>query len=128
MIGIIDLRSLGYHKIKQGILQQTLSRSYRFEKAEKLCEYFNKFVNTLKKESDQKSPRDDYLWLDPDEERRHMTDKEILEEYINLDNSCLSKEEKIKVMYMLLKYKEVFSLRDEIGTCPNNEVEIVCYR
>ena len=48
MIGIIDLRSLGYYKIKQGILQQNFSRCYRFEKAEKLCEYFNKFVNTLK--------------------------------------------------------------------------------
>ena len=50
MIGIIDLRSLGYYKIKQGIIQQNLSRYYRFEKAEKLCKYFNKFVNTLKKE------------------------------------------------------------------------------
>ena len=36
-IGIIDLRSLGYYKIKQGILQQNLSRYYRFEIAEKLC-------------------------------------------------------------------------------------------
>ena len=35
MIGIIDLRSLGYYKIKQDILQQNLSRYYRFEKAEK---------------------------------------------------------------------------------------------
>ena len=124
MIGVIDLRSLGYYKIKQGILQQNLSRYYRFEKAEKLCKYFNKFVNTLKKEREQKSPRDNYPWLDPDDERRHMTDKEILEKYVNLDNSCLSKEEKIKVMDMLFKYKEAFSLRDEIGTCPNIEVEI----
>ena len=54
MIGIIDLRSLRYYKIKQGILQQNLSRCYRFEKAEKLCEYFNEFVNTLKKEREQK--------------------------------------------------------------------------
>ena len=54
MIGIIDLRSLRYYKIKQGILQQNLSRYYRFEKAEKLCEYFNEFVNTLKKEREQK--------------------------------------------------------------------------
>ena len=29
MIGIIDLRSLGYYKIKQGILQQNLSRYYK---------------------------------------------------------------------------------------------------
>ena len=50
MIGIIDLRSLGYYKIEQGILHQNLSRYYRFEKVEKVCEYFNKFVNTLKKE------------------------------------------------------------------------------
>ena len=39
-IGIIDLRSLRYYKIKQGILQQNTSRYYRFEKAEKLCKYF----------------------------------------------------------------------------------------
>ena len=36
----------------------------------------------------------------------------------------MSKEEKLKVMDMLYKYKEAFSLRDEIGTCPNIEVEI----
>ena len=123
IIGIIDLRSLGYYKIKQGILQQKLSRYYRFEKAEKLCKYFNRFVNTLKKEREQKSPEDKYPWLDPDD-RRHMTDREILEKYINLNNSCLNKEEKIKVMDMLYRYKEAFSLRDEIGTCLNIEVEI----
>ena len=48
MIGIMDIRSLGYFKIKQGILQQNLSKYYKFKKAEKLCEYFNNFVNTLK--------------------------------------------------------------------------------
>ena len=52
MLGIVDLRSLGYYKIKQGILQQNLSKYYRFERAEILCEYFNYFVNTLKKERD----------------------------------------------------------------------------
>ena len=124
MIGIIDLRSLGYYKVKQGILQQNLSRYYRFEKAEKLCEYFKKFVNTLRKEREQKLPKDNYPWLDPDDDRRHMTDREILEKYINLNNSCLNKEEKIKVMDMLFKYKEAFSLRDEIDTCPNIEIEI----
>ena len=62
--------------------------------------------------------------MDPDDERRHMTDKEILEKYVNLDNSCLKRGEKLKVMDMLLKYKDAFSLRDEIGMCPNIEVEI----
>ena len=124
MIGNIDLRSLGYYKIKQGILQQNLSRYYRFEEAEKLVEYFNKFVNILKKEREQRSPKDKYPWLDPDDDQRHMTDKEIFEKYINLDNSCLNEEEKIQVMDMLYDYKEESSLRDEIGTCPNIEVEI----
>ena len=36
MIGIVDIRSLGYYKIKQGILQQNLSRYYRFEEAKTL--------------------------------------------------------------------------------------------
>ena len=124
MIAIIDLRSMGYYMFKQGILQQNLSKYYRFEKAEKLCKYFNKFVNPLQKEREQISPKGNYSLLDPDDDRRHMTDREILEKYINLNNSCLSKEEKIKVMDMLFKYKEAFSLRDEIGTCPNIMVEI----
>ena len=53
-----------------------------------------------------------------------MTDREILEYCINLNNSCLDKEEKTKVMDMLFKYREAFSLRDEIDTCLNIEVEI----
>ena len=53
-----------------------------------------------------------------------MTDQEILDKYIDLDSSCITKEEKKEVMEMLYKYKEAFSLRDEIGTCPNIEVVI----
>ena len=70
MIGIVDIRSLGYYKIKQGILQQNLSRYYRFEEATKLCEYFNKFVDTLKKEREQTTPTDKYPWLDAGDERK----------------------------------------------------------
>ena len=81
-------------------------------------------MNTLKKEREQRLPKDKYLWLDPDDDWRHMTDRQILEKYINLDNSCLDEEEKIQVMNMLYDYYEAFSLRDEIGTCPNIEVEI----
>ena len=124
MLGIVDLRSLGYYKIKQCILQQNLSRYYKFEKAEKLCEYFNKFVNTLKKEREQRLPEDKYAWLDPSDEQRHMTDGKILENYVDLNNSCLTKEEKTEVMDMLYKYRDVFSLRDERSACPNIKVEI----
>ena len=33
------------------------------------------------------------------------------------------RKERIKVMGMLYRYRKAFSLRDEIGTCPNIEVE-----
>ena len=51
------------------------------------------------------------------DERKYISDRGILEKYINLDNTCLTKEEKKEVMDMLYKYKGVFSMRDEIGTC-----------
>ena len=76
MIGIVDIRSLGYYKIKQGILQQNLSRYYRFEEASKLCEYFNKFVHTLK-DREQTTSVDKYPWLDPEDERRNIINRDV---------------------------------------------------
>ena len=122
-MGILDLRLLGYYKIKQGVLHQKLSRFYEFKSAEKVCNQFNNLINTLKKE--EKLETDEkYPWLDKTDERKYKTDREILEKYINLDNTCLTGKEKIEIMDMLYKYKEAFSLRDEIGICPNIEVGI----
>ena len=53
MLETLDLRLVGYNKIKQGVLQQNLSKYYRFESADTLCEQFNKFINTLKKEKEE---------------------------------------------------------------------------
>ena len=50
MIGILDLRSLGYYKIKQGVFQQNLNKYYHFEEANKVCEEFNKMVEMIKEE------------------------------------------------------------------------------
>ena len=94
MIGIVDIRSLEYYKIKQGILQQNLSRYYRFEEAKELCEYFNKFVDPLKGDREQTTSVDKYPWLDLQDEKRNITDREILEKFIDLRTSCLNKEEK----------------------------------
>ena len=123
MLGILDLRSFSYYKIKQGILQQNLSKYYKFKRADTLCEHFNKFINTLKKEREQEESKENYPWLDPSDERKYMTDKEIMDKYIDLDKSCLMEKEKKEVMDMLYKYKEAFSLSDVIGTCPNIKVE-----
>ena len=53
-----------------------------------------------------------------------MTDRDILDKYIDLDKSCLTNSEKTEVRDMIYKYKDAFSLRDEIGTCPNIEIDI----
>ena len=53
-----------------------------------------------------------------------MSDQEILEKYVDLSDSDLSYAEKKSLYKILLKYKEALSLRDEIGLCPNMEIEL----
>ena len=123
MLGIIHLRSLGYYKIKQGVLQQNFNHMYHFESAHEICDQFNALIDTLRK-NESLEGTEKYPWLDDSDERKYMTNKEALEKYINLDNSYSTKWEKKEVRSLLCKYKDAFSLRDEIGTCPNIDVEI----
>ena len=123
IVGVVDLRSLGYYKVKQGVLQQNLSQLYHTESANAVCDQFNKLINTLRKD-ERKESEDKYPWLDDEGERKYMSDREILDKYINLDNSCLTKWENKEVRNLIFEYKDAFSLRDEIGICPNIEVEI----
>ena len=119
---IVDLRSLGFYKIKQEVLQEHLGRHYHFELADNVCNQYNRFVNLMGKEeenSERKIP-----WLEDTNERKYMTDGEILDKYVNLDNSCLTKIEEMQVRGLLYKYKDTFSLRDQTGLCPNIEIEI----
>ena len=44
--------------------------------------------------------------------------------YIDLRESCLDDSERKQVREMLYDYKDVFSLRDEIGTCLSIEANI----
>ena len=53
-----------------------------------------------------------------------MNDQEILEKYVDLSDSDLNAAEKKSLYKVLLKYKEAFSLRDEIGLCPIMEIEL----
>ena len=53
-----------------------------------------------------------------------MTDGEILDKYIDLNKLCLTESEKNEVRDMIYKYKDSFSLRDDIGTCPDIEIDM----
>ena len=118
MMGIVDLRSRGFYKIKQEVLQEHLGRHYHFELADDVCDQYNRFVN-LMRSSEGKFP-----CLDDMDERKYMMDREILDKYMKLDNSCLTKIEKKQVRDLLYHYKDMYSLRDEIGLCPNIKIEI----
>ena len=92
MMGVVDLRSLGFYKIKQEVLQDYLSRHYHFELADDVCDQYKRLVNLMRKEEEQSEGK--FLWLDDTDKRKYMTDREILDKYVNLDNSCLTKAEK----------------------------------
>ena len=67
---------------------------------------------------------DKYPWSAKDDPRRYQTDAEILYERIDLKDSALTKKGKGKLMKIILKYRDAFSLRDEIGECPNLVADI----
>ena len=118
MMGIVDLRSLGFYKIKQEVLQEHLGRHYHFELADNVCDQYNRFVNLMRKEEENSGGK--FPWLDDMDERKYMMYREILDKYMNLDNSCLTKIEKKQVRDLLYQYKDVFSLRDD-RTMPKHQ-------
>ena len=91
--------------------------------AEKVSDQYNNLINTVKKEQSIDTG-EKFPWLDDSDERKHMTDREVLEKYTNLDNTCLTESKNKEVREMLYQYKKAFSLRDEMGTCPNIAVGI----
>ena len=95
---------MDYYKIQQGELQQNLSKFYKYKSVEGVYNQFNNLINTLKKE-EKLGTGEKYPWLDNTDERKYMSDREMLEKYIDLSNMCLQEEEKDEVMDMLYKIK-----------------------
>ena len=122
MIGVVDLRSLGFYKIKQEVFQEHLGKHDHFKLADDVWNQYNRFVNHMRKEEENSKGK--YPWLEDTDKRKYMIDREILDKYINLDNSCLTEVEKTQVRDLLYKYKDAFSLRDKVGQCSNIKIEI----
>ena len=107
-IEILNLRSLGYYKIQHVVLQQNVTKFYKFKSADNVCNQFNNLINTLKKE-EKVETGEKYPWLDKMDERKYMTDREIVEIYLDINTTYLQEEEKEEVMDMFLG-KRSFSL------------------
>ena len=135
-MGIVDIQSLGYYNVTKIIMffdQRGNNRipppPYRVPKLHphnyyktSLAEEMNKQVSMV--QSCKEGEMDPYPWLDSDDPRRDMTGEEILDKYIDLSRSDLNTEEKNILMGIIKSHKEAFSLRDEIGKCPNIKVDI----
>ena len=75
-------------------------------------------------DTNKSTSNDKYPWLDPDDIRRNMTDKEILQMKLCLKDSVLDEKGKEEFLAKVEQFTDVFSLRYEMGTCPFIEVHL----
>ena len=69
MMGMVDLRSLGFYKIKQEVLQEHLGRHYHFKLADDVCNQYNRFLNLMRKEEENSEGKLETPWLEDTDER-----------------------------------------------------------
>ena len=126
-LGILDARSLGYFHVSLDHLKKNVLKDYEFRSLDSLTYEMNRMIDYINESTHDHrcgTLSDPYPWLDPSDPCRHLTDEQILDRTIDLSNSCLSSREKRRVMTVVKKYKKAFSLRDEIGECPNIRLNI----
>ena len=143
-IGLLDLRSIGYFKVgyQKMISMAESSKAFQMyhykQMTKESADSEDSFMRATCLERDTQDPmlkklgdtatskyrKDPYPWLDVDDPRRFQSDEEILYENIDLSRSALTRKEKSKLMKMIIRYRETFSLRDEIGNCPNLKADI----
>ena len=59
--------------------------------------------------------KDPYPWLDNNDPRRNMTDKEVLKNTIALSEACITEKQRQALYKMLLKYRELSHLGMKMG-------------
>ena len=127
VVGIADVRSLGYFHIGMDNLERTVLKEHSFKSLNDLEYRMNKMIDYVNDQNKPLRPSqsgDPYPWLEPDDPRRSLTDEEVLDRFIDLSDSCLGSNEKKRLMTVIKRNKKAFSLRDEIGRCPNIRLNI----
>ena len=111
----MDTRSLGYYAPPKGT---DVFRSYSIttQFAALLSDTSQNYDTIPDTTMDATDP---YPWI-----LMIFDDRQILEQTIDLSQSCLSTIEKHQFYDILSDYSDVFSLRDEIGFAPEMKVEL----
>ena len=65
-----------------------------------------------------------YPWLASQDLKKYQTDREILEQLIDLSESSLTPSIKEEFYELLEEYKKYFSLYDEIGLAQRMEINL----
>ena len=131
-VSILDTCSVGYFHVGLDLMKKTFLRNYKFKTLKEINLQFNRMIDEANRANRHHRPpglkqgrsQDPYPWLDPDDPRCKLTDEQILEQTVDLSMSCLTNREKCGLMRMIKRYKRAFSLHDEIGECPNIQLNI----
>ena len=131
-VGIVDLRSAGYFHVTRDEIQHR--DNYQLDELHNMLEVLSdeETLNAMQEglkfkhyeQSENKPNKDPYPWLAEDDERRTLTDRQLIEKLVDLKDSVLSPKEKKDFQNVLYKYRKAFSLRDEIGLASMPPIEL----
>lgn len=123
--GYFDTRSIGYYEpLQASQILQTKPIVFPASTTSSFNTLISDSSNVVQGTDPPQDTQDPYPWLDLDDPRRFKSDRTILEETIDLSQSCLNNKECQQFYDLLTEYSDVFSLRDEIGLAPNMYVEL----
>ena len=117
----LDTRSIGYYDPSKA-LHMISSDPLIF--TSNLASISEPYVDRLIHEEPPLDNKDPYPWLDPQDPRRFQTDRELLEQLIDLSESSLTDSKQEQFYDLLEEYKKAFSLRDEIGLAQGMEINL----
>ena len=145
-MGCLDMRSVGYFHTSRDNLQIILQEHCLFLNDTKSVDFSKKVIDAkpverlctacqtrLKERLDNgqndtnmvpDKEKDPYPWLEEDDPRRKMSDKEIILQNMGMSEACINQSLGNQWLKDVIANKDVFSLRDEIGVCPHMEVEL----
>ena len=119
--GYLDTRSFGYYEPLTAT--QMISSDHLIFPSH-MASISEHSIDRLIHEEPALDNQDPYPWLDPQDPRRFQTDRELLEQLIDISDSCLTPLEKEQFYDLLEQYKKAFSLRDEIGLAHGMQITL----
>ena len=117
----LDTRSIGYYEPLTAT--QMISSDHLIFPSH-MASISEHSIDRLIHEEPALDNQDPYPWLDPQDPRRFQTDRELLEQLIDLSDSCLTPLEKEQFYDLLEKYEKAFSLCDEIGLAHGMQITL----